>query len=319
MSKIKCIKISLDEEGVRVDRLLRRHYPSLNQALIERYLRKGKIYLNEKKVKASYNVQIGEELCFPDFRESFVLHKTNEIDKKTIIDTKIKEVLLNSILYQDEDIIVINKPPGLSVKGGTKVKTSLVDYFQFLSSNNEDKLRLVHRLDKDTSGVLVLAKRAKVASYLGKIFQDREVEKYYWALCVGSIKNMNGKISLPLLKKKGPSGKEKIYVDKEGKKAVTFYKIIDRLADKIAFVELNPITGRTHQLRVHMLEVGMPIIGDGKYGGKLAFVNDISKKLHLHAREMLFSSPNGKKYKFTAPVPRHFKESCHALGISSNF
>lgn len=312
---LKTVIISSDDEGSRLDRVLRRFYPSLNQGFIEKNLRRKLILINKKKVKSSYRVKIGEELSFIDFKEAPInINKNNEV----IIDPKIKNILMNSVLYEDNDILVINKPPGLAVKGGTKVRTSLVDYLEFFSSGEKDNIKLVHRLDKDTSGVLILAKRTKVASDLGKIFQNREIKKYYWAFCTGEVDSTEGKIDLPLLKRKGiTGGKEKIYVDTDGKKALTFYKILDSLSNKVFFLELNPVTGRTHQLRVHMSTIGMPIIGDGKYGGRAAFIDNFSNKLYLHSREIIIPSYNGREYRFIAPLRYHFKESFDNFGFTA--
>ena len=240
-------------------------------------------------------------------------------------DTKFVQRL---VLFKNADIIIINKPYGLPVQGGSKISRSLDDLLGGrLKFDAKDRPKLVHRLDRDTSGCLVLARNGRIANIFMKLFSGRKIEKTYWALVNGCPLQLQGTIDLPLLKKEnplasgrpgGPEGRdyEIMQVDHEnGQKAITEYRVIDQLARKFALVELKPLTGRTHQLRVHMQAIGCPILGDHKYGGS----NDDAKSvgveniLHLHARRIVI--PGNKKIDVTAPLPEHMKSSFKALGL----
>jgi 23S rRNA pseudouridine955/2504/2580 synthase len=220
------------------------------------------------------------------------------------------------VIHRDAQAIVVNKPPGLATQGGTKTVVHLDGLLDGLADDAGHRPKLVHRLDKDTSGVILVARSARAASFFSKSFSGRTARKIYWALVVGVPEVRDGMIDLPLAKQPGTGG-EKMHVDEEeGLLSRTRYRVIDRAGDRTAWVELQPLTGRTHQLRVHMAAIGHPILGDGKYGGQDAFLTGaISRKLHLHARRLRIDHPDGGRIDVTAEPPAHFAESLATLGF----
>jgi len=212
---------------------------------------------------------------------------------------------------------VLNKPPGLATQGGTKTVEHVDGLLDGLQFEAESRPKLVHRLDKDTSGVLLLARTSRAAAFFAKSFSSRTARKVYWALVIGVPSIEDGTIDLPIAKQPG-SGGEKMHVDeKEGSPARTRYRVIERAGNQTCWVELQPFTGRTHQLRVHMAAIGHPIVGDGKYGGKDAFLSgSISRKMHLHARRLRIDHPDGGRVDATAELPSHFADSLAQLGFN---
>ena len=203
------------------------------------------------------------------------------------------------IIFENNDYVIINKPPGLASQGGTGIKISVDDMIGAIS----ERYKLIHRLDKDTSGVLAIAKKTTAAAHFSKLLQNKEVTKIYWALVRGVPPKMKGVIKLSLAKRGDKM--EKVEVDDiDGKKAITEYTVLERLAKEMSWLELSPITGRTHQLRVHCAAIGCPIIGDGKYGGAEAFDKGMTNKLHLHARRLVVRELG---IDVTAKLPEHMK------------
>ncbi|MEO0591642.1 MAG: RNA pseudouridine synthase, partial [Pseudomonadota bacterium] len=232
------------------------------------------------------------------------------------------------VIRETPSAIVLNKPPGLATQGGSKTNRHVDGLLDaFVDGEDTPRPRLVHRLDKDTSGVLLIARTPGSAAAYSKRFSGRSARKVYWALVVGRPEVSEGTIDAPLAKQPGTGG-EKMHVDEEnGQAAKTRYRVIDRASDKAAWVELEPLTGRTHQLRVHMAAIGHPIVGDGKYGGRDAFLTGaISRKMHLHARRLIISEPAntaakgtaGGKLDVTADLPLHFAASMEALGFEES-
>jgi 23S rRNA pseudouridine955/2504/2580 synthase len=304
-------KITTQEQGARLDRCLRLWIPHLQQAIIERAARKGLLKIDGKKAKPSHRVLEGQILSYPkgfmgleiDVPPQEELHLTNA-ERKWI---------KSLIIHEDEDLVVLNKPAGIPVQKGTKqhkALDSLIDAYY-----EGSKTRLVHRLDKDTSGIFVLARTLPMARWLTQAFKERTVHKTYWALVCGIPQKKEGLISLPLTKK-ADSEYEKIHVDHvEGLHATTYFRIIESLDDKFAWLELSPKTGRTHQLRVHCAEgLQTPILGDGKYGGKDAFPMGRTG-LHLHAHSLTIPLPKGHPVTFEAPLPDEQKETYIKLGF----
>ncbi len=222
-------------------------------------------------------------------------------------------------LYRDDSAIVLNKPPGLATQGGTGTTEHIDGLLDAFFDERMGRPRLVHRLDKDTSGVLLVARTPGSAAKFSKSFAGRSAKKTYWAIVAGVPSIDSGQIDLPLAKQPG-SGGEKMHVDEEnGQASRTRYRVIERAGNAAAFVELQPLTGRTHQLRVHMAAIGHPIVGDGKYGGKLAFLTgSISRKMHLHARRLRIPGGEGNSIDVTAPLPDHFADSLISLGFSES-
>lgn len=313
MTKVQLITVNNEDNDIRIDRWFKRNYPNVSHTSVEKALRKGQIRVDGKKVEASYRVKKGEIVRVPPMVE----YERKEKPKKEI-DPKYIQEILASVIYKDDEIIVINKPAGLAVQGGVGVDICvdmLLDYMRF---DYLDRPKIVHRLDKDTSGILVLARKTSVAAKLGEAFRNKDMEKIYWAVVIGRPEQAEGKISIPLLKKDAGEGKEKVIADKEGQPATTFYKVLDFALDKLSLVELRPITGRTHQLRVHMSEIGHPILGDGKYGGKGAFIEGLNRKMHLHARQLTLPQEKGKKRSFTAEVTGAMKKTLKELEFNTN-
>ncbi len=304
-------KVSAEESGIRLDRCLRLSIPHLPQGLIEKAARKGILRIEGSKAKPSTRVEEGQTLSFP---KSFLSLETDvQKKKRDALSHAERKWLKGLILYEDSDIIILNKPAGIAVQSGTKQRKSLD---AMLEVYYEDcKPRLVHRLDMDTSGVMVFAKTLPMARWLSQAFKERTVQKIYWALVCGVPAKKEGVISLSLSKKPDSLG-EKVRVDQEeGVRAKTYYRVIEALGNRIAWLELTPKTGRTHQLRVHCAEaLKTPILGDGKYGGKEAFPFG-RKSLHLHARALVLPLPKGKTMTFEAPLPKELKETFKELGF----
>ncbi len=211
---------------------------------------------------------------------------------------------------------MLNKPPGLATQGGTKTTQHLDRLLDGLADDDDGRPKLVHRLDKDTSGALLVARTARAAGHFAKAFSGRTAKKVYWALVVGVPDADEGTIDAPLAKQPGTGG-EKMHISEEhGLPAKTRWRTIDRAGNRAAWVELQPLTGRTHQLRAHMAAIGHPIVGDAKYGGAEAFLTGgISRKLHLHARRIRIDAPEGGKIDVTAELPTHFAESLATIGF----
>jgi 23S rRNA pseudouridine955/2504/2580 synthase len=234
------------------------------------------------------------------------------------VSAKDRQLVRTLVLYRDDDVLVLDKPPGLAVQGGTGTERHLDGMLGALRFGAAERPRLVHRLDRDTSGVLLLGRNAASARALAEAFRRRTTRKIYWAITVGVPRPFQGKIDLPLAKLPGKAGERMAPDEAEGKRAVTYYKVLEHMGKKAAWVALWPVTGRTHQLRVHLAALGTPIMGDGKYGGKAAFLSGerISRKLHLHARAITLPHPkSGRPLSVTAPLPEHMRASWRLFGF----
>jgi 23S rRNA pseudouridine955/2504/2580 synthase len=234
-------------------------------------------------------------------------------------ETEIYHKLIKSVIYEDKHILVLNKPINLAVQGGNKIKYSIDKIINLHSEQNNIKYRLTHRLDKDSSGILILAKTDKSAKKITELFAKRKILKSYLTIVTNVPKTRQGEINHPIIKKRRNGGKEVMQVskeNKEAKEASTYYKVIDNLGKKTAFLLVKPLTGRKHQIRIHLSAIGSPILGDGKYGGKAAFINNLSNKIHLHAYHIEIENYFGKKLNLTAPLSGHFKETCDFLSFN---
>ncbi len=313
MTQVQLVTVNSEDNDVRIDRWFKRNFPKVSHTSIEKALRKGQIKVDGKKVESSYKVKEGEIIRVPP-----MIEYTREEKIKKEIDPKYIKDMRESLIYKDEDILVINKPAGLAVQGGVGIDVSVDSLLDFMRFDYTERPKIVHRLDKDTSGVLVLARKTSVAAKLGEAFRNKDMEKIYWAVVIGKPDKSEGKISIPLLKSDTGAGKEKVVANEKGQLATTFYRVMDNAADKVSLVELRPITGRTHQLRVHMAEIGHPILGDGKYGGKEAFVDGLGKKMHLHARKLTLPPVKGKQREFIAEVEGIMKKTLQELELNTN-
>lgn len=329
---VQLVTVGEGEGDQRLDRWLKRRYPQLGQGGIEKMCRKGELRVNGGRVKASTRLEEGQEVRVPPLPTG----DTKPEQTKSKVSAADARMIQATVIYRDDHIIALNKPPGLPVQGGSGQTRHVDGLAEALCFGLDEKPRLVHRLDKDTSGVLVLARTRQVAADLTAAFRHRETRKIYWALVAGVPTPYLGEIKTGLLKAPGHGSKgegEKMIaihprdIDSTpgAKRSRTLYATLYRVGSRAAWVALEPVTGRTHQLRVHMAEMGHPIAGDGKYGGSSqenlgdgwgAQVGGIiSKKLHLHARTLSFEHPVTRKtLTITAPLPEHMKESWETFG-----
>ncbi len=321
MSKEQTFQVKAADDDIRLDRWFKRHYPNIAQIDIQKACRKGLIRVDGVKAKPADHVKTGNAIGvkFLDLTAG----KKAAPAPKPLSDSIIRETQ-GWVLYKSANVIAINKPAGLAVQGGTKLKDHLDARMSALQFEAEGQPKLVHRLDKDTSGVLLLGRSAKAATNLSLAFAGKRMSKIYWALVVGVPEIRAGEISGAMMKR-GEDYEKMEVVDeeeaediKEAKEAVTSYRVIEVLGKRLSVVELQPITGRTHQLRVHMAQMGHPIVGDGKYGGAAAFIDGmpISQQLHLHARRVEIRNMMGESIDVTAPLPPHMKKTFKELGIA---
>jgi len=310
---VRQFTVGHDDEGVRLDRWFKRHLPKVGFAMVSRWARTGQIRVDGKRADVDTRLTAGQVLRVPPGGEAKPGAPAARV-RKPLTEEQI-ELADSMVLTQDRAAIVLNKPPGLATQGGSGTKEH-VDGLLDAYAETGPRPRLVHRLDKDTSGVLLIARTPGSAAFFSKRFSGRSARKIYWALVVGVPSINDGMIELPLAKQPGTGG-EKMHVDeKEGQAARTRYRVLDRAGNRAAWVELHPMTGRTHQLRVHMAAIGHPIVGDGKYGGQEAFLSgSISRKMHLHARRLIIEHPDGVPLDVTAPLPEHFANSLGQLGF----
>lgn len=314
---VRQFTVQADDEGVRLDRWFKRHLPQIGFATVSRWARTGQIRVDGKRADPADRLAAGQVLRVPPGGAA----PTGKAPRPRRALTEEEIARADAmVLTQDRAAIVLNKPPGLATQGGSGMKEhvdGLLDAFLPEGATSGPRPRLVHRLDKDTSGVLLIARTPGSAAFFSRRFSGRSAKKVYWALVTGVPDRDEGLIDLPLAKQPGTGG-EKMMVDRSehGQTARTRYRVVDRAGNRAAWVELQPLTGRTHQLRVHMAALGHPIVGDGKYGGPDAFLSgSISRKLHLHARRLVIDHPDGAPLDVTAPLPEHFAASMEQLGF----
>ncbi len=316
---VRQFRVAADDDGIRLDRWFQRHLPDVGFNLVSRWSRTGQLRVDGARAAPGDRITEGQLIRVPPAEQ-----KPEVADKPKrarVIDLTPDEIAYaqEMVIHRDEQAIVINKPPGLATQGGTKTDEHVDKLLDALLFDLEGRPKLVHRLDKDTSGALLLARTARSAAHFAKSFSSRTARKVYWALVIGVPSIEDGMIELPLAKQPGTGG-EKMHVDEaEGLPSRSRYRVIERAGNRAAWVELQPYTGRTHQLRVHMAAIGHPIVGDGKYGGKDAFLSGtISRKMHLHARRIRVDHPDGGRVDVTAELPSHFANSLADLGFDLN-
>lgn len=314
--EVRIYTVAADDDGIRLDRWFRRHLPEASFNIVSRWARTGQLRVDGKRAAPGDRIEAGQTIRVPP-AEASTAPKPRPKRERPPLSPEDAEYAQSLVIHRDRAAIVVNKPPGLATQGGTKTDRHLDGLLDALAFEAENRPKLVHRLDKDTSGVLLLARSANAAGHFAKAFSSRTARKVYWALIVGVPSIEDGMIELPIAKQPGTGG-EKMYVDeKEGSPARTRYRVIERAGNSTAWVELQPFTGRTHQLRVHMAAIGHPIVGDGKYGGQEAFLTGgISRKMHLHARRLKVDHPDGGAIDVTADLPPHFAESLVHLGFA---
>jgi 23S rRNA pseudouridine955/2504/2580 synthase len=312
--QVRSFTVDAEDDGVRLDRWFRRNLPDANFNMVSRWARTGQLRVDGKRAAPGDRVEAGQVIRIPPAEARASAPARPE--RRALSADEIAFVN-DMVIHRDPAAIVVNKPPGLATQGGTKTNVHLDGLLDGLAEEGP-RPKLVHRLDKDTSGVLLLARTPRAAAFFSKAFSGRSARKVYWALVVGVPSVADGMIDLPLAKQPGTGG-EKMHVDEEGLAARTRYRVIERAGNRAAWVELQPFTGRTHQLRVHMQAIGHPIVGDGKYGGQDAFLTgSISRKLHLHARRLRIDHPDGGQIDVCAEPPQHFTESLATLGFDQS-
>jgi len=308
MSDVKIIKVKDTDDGMRLNRWFMKYYPKLSLGHLQKLLRTKQIKVNGKRAETSLKISAGQEIRIPP------LHLDEATARRTSdkISPQNTDFIRSLIIYKDDNIIVLNKPSGIAVQGGTNTSFHIDGMLEALRFDQEEKPKLVHRIDKDTSGILVLARHRQTADILTKAFREHKLPKTYITLVRGCPQKLSGEIKAPL-EKIG----EKVMVTDHGKPAHTLYQVLDNTGEKFALIMVSPLTGRTHQIRAHMEYLGTPIIGDSKYYGqeRQRFAN-ISDKLHLHAYKIDLSILYNKKMIITAPLAEHIKQSINNLGIN---
>ncbi|THD76031.1 RluA family pseudouridine synthase [Thalassobius vesicularis] len=332
MSRVQTVIVGPGEGDQRLDRWLKRKFTHLTQGNVEKMCRKGELRVDGARCKASTRLEVGVEVRIPPLPEP---DEQKPLQKLRVSNADAK-MIQDAVLYKDDDIIVLNKPAGLPTQGGSKQTKHVDGLAEALTFGYDEKPRLVHRLDKDTSGILVLARTRAAAAALTAAFRHRNTRKIYWALVAGVPHPYLGEIKYGLVKAPGHGksgeGEKMIAVHPRdmdatpgAKRAHTLYATLYRVGSRAAWVAMEPLTGRTHQLRAHMAEIGHPIAGDGKYGGSgqenlgdgwgAQLGGVISKKLHLHARSLTIEHPVSRKIvTFTAPLPPHMAHSWETFG-----
>ena len=314
--EVRTFSVASDDDGIRVDRWFKRHLPQIGFGTVSKWARTGQVRVDGKRVKPDDRLAQGQQIRVPPGGDA--PHKKVK-PKRELSKAEIEQAEA-MVIKQTKGALVLNKPPGLATQGGTNTFNHVDGLLDAFAPGEEDvRPRLVHRLDKDTSGVLLVARTPGSAAFFSKRFSGRSAKKIYWALVIGVPDIREGVIEAPLAKQPG-SGGEKMHVDHEdGQPAKTKYRVVDSVGKKAAWLELQPMTGRTHQLRVHCAAMGHPIVGDGKYGGRDAFLTGaISRKMHLHARRLIIDSPDGGKLDVTADLPEHFAGSMEHLGFEES-
>ncbi len=323
LQQVQHVTVTPDEDGMRIDRYLETRVPGLAFARLQRIIRKGELRVGGKRVKASDRVKTGDLLRIPPMRDGEPSQRPRSSEK----DGDTRAFLESITLYEDDDVMVLDKPMGLAVQGGHGTPHHVDQMLEALPQPNGQRARLVHRLDKDTSGCLLIAKTRFAAAELARTFRSRSARKVYWALVAGVPKLRQGRLSTYLAKdtEAEARGEAKMRIARHGEDgashAITYYAVVETAARIASWVSLKPVTGRTHQLRAHMAELGNPIIGDAKYFAR----NDwelppgMQNKLHLLARRIRVPHPRtGKPIDVTAPLPPHMRQSWSLLAFDTD-
>lgn len=337
---VESLVVGTEEDGMRLDRWFKRRLPALSSAHLNKIVRTGQVRVDGGRAKVSTRLGHGQTVRVPPLHLDLAAPAVRRPPAQSEDD---RRTLKDMILFEDRDLIVLNKPYGLAVQGGSGTLRHVDGMLQALEDDNGNRPLLVHRLDKDTSGVLLVARNRKSAADLGHIFRSRQAHKIYWALVEGVPKPSQGRISLFMAKgegmgeRRGPvsggtsrAALEKMRIAKHGDEdaqhSVTFYSVVDKVAPRLAWLSMKPITGRTHQLRAHAEAIGHPMVGDSKYTGGLeskprrmdplrAIPSDVEDKLHLVARRLILPNPSGGTLDVTAPIPPHMQKSWDLFGF----
>jgi 23S rRNA pseudouridine955/2504/2580 synthase len=314
--------VSEDEADIRLDRWFRRHFPGLTQGAIQKLLRTGQIRIDGKRAEAATRLLPGQSVRIPPMQAA----DSAEDRPAPEVDPLLVEEMAKLILYQDPQVVVLNKPFGLPSQGGPGIRRHLDQMLDGLRFGSPERPRLVHRLDKDTTGVIVVARTPGVAAKLAASFRTRAVEKTYWCVVVGRPVHNEGRIDVNLIRVEGFRGERAAVAtehDADVARAITDYTVVDHAGRKLSWLEMHPLTGRTHQLRVSCAAIGCPILGDAPYGkeseegANSALVEGFADKLHLHARRIVFPHPAGGTLEVEAPLPPHMAQSFRDLGFAT--
>lgn len=314
MSGVEIVAVKAEEADQRLDRWLRRRFPGLTQGRIEKMLRKGEIRLDGKRADGKTRVYADQMVRLPPNIEKSIVPMAGPAP---VSEADAREVR-SLVIHEDDDVIVINKPAGLAVQGGTGQGRHLDAMIGAFATPDGERPRLVHRLDLDTSGVLVLGRNVRATALLAEAFRSKAARKTYWALVAGVPSPAQGRIDMALAKAGGPAGERVAQDDEDGKRAVTLYATVDQAHGRCAWLAMRPITGRTHQLRVHAaVALGTPVVGDMKYGGdrSLLATDAIKPVLHLHSRSLTLPHPAGGMLRVVAPLPAHMRETWKFFGF----
>ncbi|MGI4747588.1 MAG: RluA family pseudouridine synthase [Janthinobacterium lividum] len=315
LSNIVTLAVTEDEAEIRLDRWFRRHYPFLTQGALQKLCRTGQVKVDGKRAETSTRLLPGQMVRVPPIpnanKPAPIVIAVNAQDAKE---------LGRMVVYRDDHVIVLNKPSGLAVQGGPGITRHVDGMLEALREGSEHRPRLVHRIDRDTSGLLLLARTPGTAAKLAASFRTREVRKTYWAVVAGRPVPAEGVIDMPLARLGSGPGALTIAAergDEDAAYAITEYVVRDAAARRLSWLELSPLTGRTHQLRVHCEALGTPILGDPKYGGEAAHMEGFEDRLHLHARSLELPHPSGGTLTVTADLSSHMKETFKILGFEA--
>ncbi|MEJ0058953.1 MAG: RluA family pseudouridine synthase [Terricaulis sp.] len=314
MRNVESVEVSADDGEPRIDRWFRRRYPHLTQAQIEKMIRTGQVRVDGARVKASDRVAPGQTVRVPPLPDATPRTPGGMTGKDV-------DFVRSLVIHKDDDLLVLNKPAGLAVQGGTKTVRHLDGLLDGLKFEQDKKPKLVHRLDRDTSGCLVLARHPRAAAWLGDAFRDRDTDKIYWAIVLGSPRPKNGELRGWMRKAPGAQDADResmqrcVQTDEGAVHAITQYSVLSEAAGRAAWMALKPVTGRTHQLRFHMSEMGHSIAGDPKYRCDRETPGGLDGQLQLHARAIRLPHPSGGELLTIAPIPPHMAAAFDMLGF----
>jgi len=307
-SGVQLLEIGPEAAGQRIDNFLRTQLKGVPKTLIYRILRKGEVRVNKGRIKPEYKLQAGDLVRVPPLRLA-------ERDEPAPLAQGLLERLEAAIVHEDKALILLNKPAGIAVHGGSGLSHGVIEALRQLRPEAKD-LELVHRLDRDTSGLLMIAKKRSMLRHLHEALRGDGVDKRYLALVRGFWPSARKQVSAPLQKNTLRSGERMVEVDEEGREALTLFRVLRRFGDFATLVEAKPVTGRTHQIRVHARHAGHPIAGDAKYGDE-EFTREIralgGKRLFLHAYSLVVPLPEGGELRLEAPVDEMWAQTLERL------
>ena len=315
MSGVQKFTVGEADEGARLDRWFKRKFPHIPHGRVEKLLRTGQLRIDGKRAKGKARLEAGQLIRVPPLPEP-----SDKKPPRRVSDADIA-FMQSIVMYEDNDLIALNKPAGLAVQGGTNTTRHIDGMLPALAYKGTPP-RLIHRLDKDTSGVLVVAKNAKSAAWLAKSFQNRRAKKTYWGITNGVPRPGTGEVKGYMAKGEGLDGREIMMPVRHGaegaKHARTLYQCVGEAGKRAAWVVMQPLTGRKHQLRLHMELLGTPLAGDPKYTTDREFPGGLQERLHLHAKSLTLPHPDGSEIHLEAPLSGHMQDAFDLLGFDEN-